>query len=349
MPELNSRARKILSAITQEYLVTGQAVGSRRITRRYGVDLSPATVRNVMSDLEELGLLRQPHTSAGRIPTTQGLRFFVDSLLKVRQLSQKEREDLANRYSFSSTELDTALREAGKVLSELSTHTVVVVAPRVELDVLQHIEFVRLPDGSILAVLVNKSGRVFNKIIRPESPISDDELERIHTYLNQRLDGKSLSEVRALVAKELSDERTRYDALAQRALLLQAQALSAVPQEKAEVIVEGQANLLGHLLEDGQPPDPDRLKALFRTLEDRAVLLRLLEQTEAATGIQIFIGAESAIPELADHSVVASTFEAGDMAVGVLGVIGPTRMNYARIISLVDFTAQLLTSVVGRR
>lgn len=349
MPELNNRARKILSAITQEYLSTGEAVGSRRVTRRYGVDLSPATVRNVMSDLEELGLLRQPHTSAGRIPTELGLRFFVDSLLKVRQLSPKEREELQTRYALPMGEVDTALREAGKVLSELSSHTVVLFSPRVETDVLQHVEFVRLPDQSLIAVLVNKSGRVFNKLIRPEAPVGQDELEGIHNYLNERLDGKSLSDIRALVAKELSDERTRYDALAQRALLLQAQALQAVPPEQPGVIIEGQANLLGHLLDDGQPPAPDRLKALFKALEDKATLLRLLEQTEAAQGIQVFIGAESSIPELSDHTVVSTTFGAGDMAVGAVGVIGPTRMNYGKVIALVDFTAQLLSSVIGRR
>src|SRR5579883_2546486 len=146
MPDLNNRARKILAAITQEYLATGEAVGSRRVTRRYGVDLSPATVRNVMSDLEELGLLRQPHTSAGRVPTNLGLRFFVDSLLKVRQLSPKEKEELESRYAINASEMEGALRDAGKVLSELSSYTVLVLSPRADLDILGHIEFVRLPN-----------------------------------------------------------------------------------------------------------------------------------------------------------------------------------------------------------
>jgi heat shock gene repressor HrcA len=158
---INSRARQILGAITQEYLATGEAVGSRTVTKRYGVDLSPATVRNVMSDLEELGLIRQPHTSAGRIPTALGLRFFVDSLLteKVRQLSPRDREDLASRHDFSSLQVETALRETGKVLSELSTHTVVVMMPRMDTEVLKHIEFLRVRDDTLLAVLVSNSGR----------------------------------------------------------------------------------------------------------------------------------------------------------------------------------------------
>lgn len=343
MPELNNRARKILAAITQEYLVTGEAVGSRRVTRRYGVDLSPATVRNVMSDLEELGLIRQPHTSAGRVPTASGLRFFVDSLLKVRQLSQKEKEELVSRYAFSSGEGDTALREAGKVLSDLSSHTVVVLAPKADLDVLSHVEFLRLPQG-LLAILVSKSGRITNKIIHED--VSPEELDRIHNYLNERLDGKTLNEIRALVAAELQSERTRYDVLAQRALRLQAQAM---PEETTDVIVEGQANLLGHILDESQPLDAERLKALFRALEDRRMLLRLLEQTEAASGIRVFIGTETNIPELNDYTVVTSPVSSGDLAVGVLGVIGPTRMNYSRVISLVDFTAQLLSDVIGKR
>src|SRR5262249_25884518 len=182
MSDLNHRARKILGAIVHEYLATGEAVGSRTITRRYGIDLSPATVRNVMSDLEEAGLLKQPHTSAGRVPTDQGLRFFVDSLLKVRQLSSKEREDLLQRYSIATDDLDTALRDAGRVLSELSAHTVVLVTPRPDADVLEHVEFVRLRDHQLLAVLVTKSGQVQNKIVSTAELISAAELDRMNNY-----------------------------------------------------------------------------------------------------------------------------------------------------------------------
>src|SRR5262245_23442000 len=168
MSELNHRARKILAAVVQEYLSTGEAVGSRTVTRRHGVDISPATVRNVMSDLEEAGMLSQPHTSAGRVPTAQGLRFFVDSLLKVRGLTPRERDELRARYHLDTAEeLEGALREAGKVLSDLSHYTVVVSTPRLDLDVLEHLEFMRLPSGALLAVLVTRSGQVQNKLIAP--------------------------------------------------------------------------------------------------------------------------------------------------------------------------------------
>lgn len=352
---INSRARQILAAITQEYLATGEAVGSRTVTRRYGVELSPASVRNVMSDLEEMGLIHQLHTSAGRIPTALGLRFFVDSLLteKVRQLSPREREDLAGRYSFSNREIDAALREAGKVLSELSTHTVVVTMPRTDGDVLKHIEFVRVRDDALLAVLVSSSGRVQNKLVPilvEDGPLSSDDLERIHNYLNDKLDGRTLSEVRKLIEEELASERIRYDSLAQRALRLQRQALPQLEDRPdAGLYVTGQANLIGHLLSEEPPPDPARLKALLRALEDRRLLLKLLEQTEAASGLQVFIGAESAVPELSDQTVVAAAYSDGGRPIGALGVIGPTRMNYSRVIALVDFTAQLLSGVISHQ
>ena len=350
---INSRARQILAAITQEYLSTGEAVGSRTVTKRYGVDLSPATVRNVMSDLEELGLIRQPHTSAGRIPTPLGLRFFVDSLLteKVQRLSPRDREDLASRHDFSTLEVDAALRETGRVLSELSNHTVVLMMPRIDAEVLKHIEFLRVRDDMLLAVLVSNSGRVQNKLVpvpREDGPLRDGDLERIHQYLNDKLDGRTLQEVRRLVEIELADERTRYDALAQRALKLQQQALPDPPERPEEgLYVTGQANLIGQMLVEEPPPDPARLKGILRALEERRLLLRLLEQTEAASGLKVFIGAETAVPELSEQTVVAASYTDGARPVGALGVIGPTRMNYSRVIALVDFTAQLLSSVIS--
>lgn len=348
MPELNPRARKILSAITQEYLATGEAVGSRTVTRRYGVDLSPATVRNVMSDLEEMGLIRQPHTSAGRIPTEQGLRFFVDSLLKVRQFSDKERDEMRARYSISTRQVDEALREAGNVLSELSSHTVVVAMPRADAEVFKHIEFLRMRDDALLAVLVSASGRVVNKLvpIDGDEPLGHDDLERIHNYLNQRLNGQTLAEVRALIERELTSEQIRYDRLAERALRLQAQAL---PDKKTDIYVAGQANLISHLLTEEPAPNPEQLKAILRTLEDQRLLVKLLSRTDAASGLQVFIGGETTVPQLAGQAVVATTYGDSDRPVGALGVIGPARMNYARVIALVDFTAQLLSGVISHQ
>lgn len=346
MSDLNHRARKILGAIVHEYLATGEAVGSRTVTRRYGIDLSPATVRNVMSDLEEAGLLKQPHTSAGRVPTDQGLRFFVDSLLKVRSLSDKERQDLSQRYQIPGDDIDTALREAAHVLAELSTHTAVLVTPRPETDVLEHVEFMRLREGQLLAVLVAKSGQVANKIVATSEPIGADELERIHNYLNEILAGLTLDEVRARVQKELADERVQYQAMERKALELSQKAL---PDSGAEVIVSGQARLLENIAA-GDPAEVEKMKALFRRLEEKRLLADLLERTQQAEGIRVFIGAETNISELSDFTLVATSYGGdGDSPLGTLGVIGPTRMNYSKVITLVDFTAQLISGVIAKR
>jgi len=347
MSDLNHRARKILAAVVHEYLATGDAVGSRTVTRRYGIDLSPATVRNVMSDLEEAGLLKQPHTSAGRVPTDMGLRFFVDSLLKVRSLSDKERVDLSQRYQIATDDVETALHDAAHVLAELSTHTAVLVTPRPEIDVLEHVEFMRLREGQLLAVLVAKSGQVQNKIVHTSEAIGSDELERIHNYLNSILAGLTLDEVRARVQHELADERMQYQALEKKALELSQRAL---PDGAAEVIVSGQARLLENMAA-GDPAQLEKMKALFRRLEEKRLLAELLERTQLAEGIRVFIGAESAIEELSDFTIVATTYgvEGETRPLGTLGVIGPTRMNYSKVITLVDFTAQLVSGLIAKR
>ncbi len=347
---LNHRNRKILSAVVHEYLNTGEAVGSRTVTRRYGIDLSPATVRNVMSDLEEAGLLKQPHTSAGRVPTDQGLRFFVDSLLKVRSLSTKEREDLIARYHIPTDDLDAALRDATKVLAELSAHTVVLVTPRPEVDVLDHVEFVRLREFQILVVLVTKSGQVQNKIVTSPDPIDLDELERMNNYLNHVLGGLTLDGVVAKVQAELASEKMQYQQLEKRALELSAQALPEGAQP--QVIIEGQSRLLETVAEGGDGVQLHRMKALFRTLEEKRHLAELLDETVRAPGIRVFIGAETHIEELADFTVVATSYGVpgeDNRPLGTLGVIGPTRMNYQKVINLVDFTAQLVSGVIGKR
>jgi heat-inducible transcriptional repressor len=343
--DLNHRARKILAAIVHEYLHTGEAVGSRTVTRRHGIDLSPATVRNVMSDLEEAGLLKQPHTSAGRVPTDQGLRFFVDSLLKVRAPSPKEREELVQRYQLATDDLDGALRDASRVLSELSTHTVVVVTPRPEADVLEHVEFVRLRDHQLLAVLVTKSGQVQNKIVNTPETIAAEELERINNYLNHALQGLTLDGVIARVREELASDRVQYQALEKKALELSAQALP--DSAHAQVIIEGQSRLIEAM---SDPQNVDKMKATFRALEEKQHLAELLDETARAPGIRVFIGAEMQIEELKDFTVVATAYGESEVKpLGTLGVIGPTRMNYQKVINLVDFTAQILSGVIGKR
>jgi heat-inducible transcriptional repressor len=343
MSDLNHRARRILTAVVQEYLHTGDAVGSRTVTRRYGIDLSPATVRNVMADLEDLGLLKQPHTSAGRVPTNDGLRFFIDSLLKVRSLSPKEREEIRARYTIPASDLDEVLQRTSRMLSELSQQAAIVIAPVAERSRLEHVEFVRLPRNQLLVVLVSQGGQVENKLLPMEAPAVD--LERVNNFLNERIAGRTLEEVRARVLEELGSDKTQIDDLAAQALRL-GQAAFAAPTESAPgVIVSGQAHLL-------DPPGADRvarMRALLNALEEKERIVTLLDRTLSADGIQVWLGADTPFAEVGDLSVIATPYGPEDRPVGTIAVIGPTRMNYSKVIPLVDFTAELVSGVLGTK
>jgi heat-inducible transcriptional repressor len=347
---LNHRARKILQAVVQEYLHTGDAVGSRTVTRRYGIELSPATVRNVMADLEEAGLLKQPHTSAGRVPTNDGLRFFIDSLLKVRTLSPKEKEEIRARSGAQAADLDEVLQRTSRMLSELSQQAAIIVSPLPALKRLEHIEFVRLREGEVLAVLVEEGGHVENKLLRGDAlgaPADLDPgfLSRASNYLNVLVAGQTLEDTRVRVLDELGKEKNQVDELASRALALGQAALGPrVESPKSpDVIVSGSANLL----EDDT--NVAKMRALLVALEEKERVVRLLDRTLAAEGIQVWLGAETPFAELADLSVVATPYGPEDRPVGSIAVIGPTRMNYSRVIPLVDFTAELVSDLMGAK
>ena len=344
MAELTPRARKILHAIVAEYLQSGTAVGSRTVTRRPEIDLSPATVRNVMSDLEDAGMLGQPHTSAGRVPTELGLRFFLDSLLKVRGLSVREKDAIRGRLADIDGPED-AMVEASKMLSEITHHVGIVRLPSRERSRLKHIEFVPLVGGQLLAVLVTSDDRVENKLIRSEEPIEPRRLERIHNYLTGLLEGLTLSEVRARVARELGAERTRYDQLAEEALRL-GEAAVAEKGETPQVIVTGGANVVA--LERAKDPESlGRMRELLQTLEDRQTLAELLDRTADADGVRVFVGAETAMEAFGDSSIVTHSYGPEDSPLGAIAVVGPMRMNYGKVISIVDFTADVLNKLLS--
>ena len=345
MADLNNRSRKILQAVVQEFLHTGDAVGSRTVTRRYGIDLSPATVRNVMSDLEELGLLRQPHTSAGRVPTNEGLRFFIDSLLKVRSLSLKEQEEIRLRYDLDSADLDDVLQRTSKARADLSHQAVIVISPVPERQRLDHIEFVKLRDNQILAVLVVHGGQVENRLLKFELPPDPGFLDRASNCLNELASGLTLEEIRHRVLEELGKQKNQVDDLVCNALKLGQVALSG--SSSPDVIVSGQA----HLLEshDGEAPDLDKVRALLGALEEKETVVRLLDRTLDADGIQVWLGADTPFSVGGDLSVVAAKYGPEDRPVGSIAVIGPTRMNYSKVIPLVDFTAELVSGMIGSR
>jgi heat-inducible transcriptional repressor len=341
--DIGGRAKKILHAVVSEYLATGEAVGSQTVTRRYGLEVSAATVRNVMGDLEDLGLLRHAHTSGGRIPTDRGLRYYVDTLLRVRSLSTGEKEEIRERIGGVRTDLPEMMQRTSRLLRELSHLTVVVQAPRPDSDVVEHIEFVRLREGQLLAVIASSSGQIQNKLVPSDMPLPASELDRINNYLNGLVSGLTLDQMRARLAAEIENERAAHDQLIARALQL---ATAAVPTDSAssmpEVMVEGQSNLLS-----GQT-DLERAKTLLRTLEEKDLLVRLLDRTLSAPGICVFIGAEANLADLTDFSVVAAPYGGEGKPLGTIGVIGPSRMNYSRVIPLVDFTSEMIGDVLTK-
>ena len=336
MPEmdLSARAREVLGAIIKEYIVSGEAIGSRTLVKRHSIDQSPATVRNVMADLEEHGLLHQPHTSSGRVPTDSGLRFYVDRLMQVRDLTEAQRREIVARYDLTGSELQGILREVTRLLSEVSQQCAVVLVPRSEVSTLRRIEFLRIGESRLLAVLVMSSGIVQNRLIDMPGQGSL-ELQRMHNYLNELCAGHELGEVRRLVQRELEDERNHYDEMISQALKLGAEALERPIED--ELVVEGTTNLFNH-----PGIDRDQLKQLMRSMEQKQAVLQLLDRTMLAEGVQVFIGAETRQEEMKKCALVTSSY-GGERALGTLGVIGPTNMDYPRVISLVDFTAGILT------
>jgi heat-inducible transcriptional repressor len=290
--DIGGRAKKILHAVVSEYLATGEAVGSHTVTRRYGLDVSAATVRTVMGDLEEIGLLRHAHTSGGRLPTERGLRYYVDMLLRVRNLTSNEKDEIRVRLAPAGGDVPEVMQRTSRMLRELSHLTVVVQAPRPESDVVEHLEFVQLRDGQLLAVMAAASGQIQNKLVPIDFPLTPGDLDRINNFLNGLVSGLTLDQVRAKLMDEIAGDRVKHDELTARALRL---AQAAVPVDpEADVLVDGQSNLLSG------KADLERAKTLLRTLEEKDLLVRLLERTLTAPGICVFIGAEANLADLTD-------------------------------------------------
>lgn len=337
--DIGARAKKILHAVVSEYLATGEAVGSQTVTRRYGLEVSAATVRTVMGDLEEAGLLKHAHTSGGRFPTERGLRYYVDMLLRVRSLTGVEKDEIRERLA-AGGDVPDVMQRTSRLLRELSHLTVVVQAPRPESDVVQHLEFVQLREGQLLAVIAAASGQIQNKLVPIDFALSASDLDRINNYLNELMTGLTLEQARARLSEEVKSDRATHDDLVSRALLL---ASAAVPSAPApEVLVDGQSNLLAG------KADLERAKLLLRTLEEKDLVVRLLDRTLTAPGICVFIGAEANLADLTDVSVVAAPYGPEDRPLGTIAVIGPARMNYSRVIPLVDFTAETIGEAIGK-
>ena len=334
--QLGDREREVLRAIVQEYILYGGPVGSSQLARRAEFDVSAATMRNVMGDLEELGLIQKPHTSAGRVPTALGYRFYIDSLLNLREPEPEERELIEHAISGNGPS-DETFQDASRMLHFITRHAGVVLMPRPAVLYFKRIEFVRLREDRLLAILVAQNGQVHNKPLTIDFPVSPEELVRASNYLNELLKETSIEEARAKIQVEMERERALYDELAAKALKLGAAATDIHTGER--MLIEG----AGSFLEAPEFADVERMRAIFRALDEKKKLLELLDRVQRANEMQIFIGAESDFSSAGEVSVIAAPYRTQEQALGTLGVIGPTRMDYQRVIPLVKLTAEVLS------
>ena len=339
--QLNERSRAIFKRVVETYLATGEPVGSRNLSRALPMALSPASVRNVMSDLEALGLIYAPHTSAGRLPTQSGLRLFIDGLLEIGDVSEQERTEIESRMAGSSKHRAAVelLAEAGEMLSGLSRCAGVVLVEK-QSKTLKQVEFVNLGSGRALAVLVSEDGDVENRIINLPEGLPLASLVEASNYLNARIAGLTLADARGRIELEIEARRVQLDELTTRVVTEGLAIWSGNGDEQKSLIVCGRS----HLLEDVRAmEDLERVRHLFEDLDTKKDLIQLLGLAERAEGVRIFIGSENKLFSLSGSSLIVSPFEDTEQRiVGVLGVIGPTRLNYARIIPMVDYTARLL-------
>jgi len=341
---LDSRSRDIFRRIVETYLDTGDPVGSRNVSRILTTALSPASVRNIMSDLEEMGLIYSPHTSAGRLPTELGMRFFIDSLMEVGELSEDERQRIDGEFTGGSVE--TVMSEAGHMLSAMSRGAGVVLAGKQDVR-LKHVEFVRIEPTRALGVLVSENGAVENRIIDLPRGLPNSSLVEASNYLNAHFRGRTLAEARTELERQREERRREIDKLTERVIAAGVATWSGEADDSGTLIVRGMSNLIGDVK---ALDDLERIRVLFDDIENKREIIQLLGLAEQGEGVRIFIGSENKLFSLSGSALVVAPFrDSGERVVGVLGVIGPTRLNYARVVPAVNYTAQLMTQLMGRQ
>lgn len=343
---LGERQQKILVAVICEYISTADPVGSRTIARRYEFGISPATIRNIMADLEEMGFLIQPHTSAGRIPTDRGFRFYVDHLESSRRAVEEAKSFNIAEALHDEAELDNLMKKATELLSALSNQAGVVLAPNLQNMVCRHIDFIRISNSQVLVIFISESGLVQKRVIRLEEDISQDTLDKISKLITTELIGLSLSEIRAKLVRIMETEKAHFDKLLARAVKL-SQEFFSVDRDDTELYVGGTLNMMN------QPEfaDLDKMKNLFKTFEEKRLLITILDKCleEAEEQVKVIIGNETTIADMQDLSFVISSYKYGERALGVVGIIGPKRMNYTKVIPIVDFTAKAVSRLLTDR
>jgi heat-inducible transcriptional repressor len=346
LDDLNDRSREVFRAVVEAYLDTGDPVGSRTLTRSLSEKVSAATIRNVMQDLEFLGLLNSPHVSAGRIPTQLGLRMFVDGLLEVSDLDATDREKIDATLGSNRSDVSGMLDRVGSALSGVTQGASLVLTPKHEAEI-RHIEFVSLGHDRALVVLVFSDGQVENRLFTPPPGQTPSSMREAANFLNAQIEGKTLSQAHGVIQTEIESHRQEIDSLAQAMIESGLAAWEGEGTDSARLIVRGRANLLG---ENDIDLELERIKSLFDDLERKKDIAEFLELTEDGEGVRIFIGSENKLFSLSGSSLVVSPYMNADRKIiGAVGVIGPTRLNYGRIVPIVDYTAQLVGRLISDR
>jgi heat-inducible transcriptional repressor len=342
--EFNQRTREVFRQIVENYLETGDPVGSRTLSKALDLSISPASIRNVMADLEESGLLYSPHTSAGRMPTDIGLRMFVDGLLELGNLTEAERQEIKSQCVANGNSFENVLEQAGTMLSGLSHGAGVVLAPKTN-SKLRHVEFVGLSPGRALLVLVTEDGQVENRIVAVPLDMMPSTLVRAGNYLNARLMGRTLEEAQADINRELAQHEAELDQLTAKVVKDGLAQWSNAQEGDQLLIVRGQSNLLDNL---EAAEDLERIQNLIKDLENKRDFVHLLDLAHDAEGVRIFIGSENKLFSMSGSSLILAPYmNAEQSIVGVVGVIGPTRINYARVVPMVDYTAKVIGRLLG--
>jgi heat-inducible transcriptional repressor len=343
MELLGDRDTWVLKTVVAQYIVTGEPVGSRTVAKTSGLNLSSATIRNLMLDLEERGYLLQPHTSAGRIPTPKGFRYYVDHILPVQELGWSMQQQIQEAFSPSAQEPQELFRQASRVLSMMTGHPALLLAPRPQGMRLKHIQFISLSGDGVLTVLVSVDDQVQTRFVRTEARFPQEVLDRFSQYLNELCQNLTLGESRHRILAEMEEEKSLFDKMVSQALSLSRQALQT--DEEEELYIEGTSHILDY---PEFTADVEKIRTIFKAFEEKHQLVMLLDQTLAAQGVQIIISPDEHFPEM-QLSLVASSYGSQQTPMGSLGVIGPMRMDYARLIPIVRYTAAMVTGLLTKR
>ena len=342
MESLAERDTRVLKTVVVHYIATGEPVGSRTVAKLSGLNLSPASIRNLMLDLEERGFLRQPHTSAGRLPTALGFRYYVDYILPVQELAPRMQKQIKNALALPEVEPQELFRHASRVLSAVSGHPALVLAPRPQGMRLKHIQFISMGGDGVLTVLVAQDHQVQTRFVRSTIRYTQEQLDRFSQYLNELCQNLTLGETRRQILARMEEDKHLFDKIVSQALSLSRQALQN--EEEEELYIEGTSQILDY---PEFTEDVEKIRTLFKAFEEKHHLITLLDQTLASQGVQIIISPDEQFPEM-QLSVVASSYSGDRTPVGSLGVIGPMRMDYGRVIPIVRYTASMVTNLLKK-